>query len=407
MIEASHLTARKWLARTFLVFMTIFMLTPVLYMARNSVTFDDRFGLNEPNLQFTLAGWKRLFGQSNLTKWNNAVYFSPGDTDVLNIGIVDGLMLSIDPSGRIIVLPPEPWVLTYPEVKLRLFAEGLSNNSADNPRGEELIISTRPSEKSADGIAFVNATRPTFAQLELPPYSESVHRIRINYEYVWLDGATDSLAFQVAGNSLKLATIATSIVIVMSILMAYALVRLRIVLKAQITGLVLIAQMFPSFLLITTYVNVFYWLGEQISWLGRDSHVSVTLIYLGSLTLSVFLILGYFKQVDSDMEESAFVDGATPFQALMHILLPLSKPIIAVAFLVAFIFFYSEFNISNRFLSGERMTFSGFTMDRGYYGNPENHRAAMLLMSCLPVLVLFLFLRRHLISGLVDGSTKG
>ncbi len=190
-------------------------------------------------------------------------------------------------------------------------------------------------------------------------------------------------------------------------MLAYALVRLKIAFKKQVTGLVLIAQMFPSFLLLTTYANVFYWLGESVDWLGRSSHISVFIIYLGSITLSVFLVLGYFRQVDADMEESAFIDGATPFQALWHILLPLSRPILAVTFMVSFVFFYSEFNISNRMLTFDNMTFAGFMMESSFYSNPPSLRAAMLLVSFVPVLILFLFIRKHLISGLAEGSTKG
>lgn len=402
-----QITLRKWAARAFLAIMTLFMLAPIGYLVHGSLTMDDRFGVDEENLQWTTSGWQRLFGRGVVSKWHDSVYFLPGDIDTLTIGVDDALQLAISPDGKITIFPIEPWLQNYPSVELRIFSEGISNKSAERIRGETLQISTNPKVHASETLVPASSTTITYAQLDMPSFGENLHRIEVQFEGVWFEPAFVSQTFEVIGNSIKLAASATTVVVLMSLLMAYALVRLKIAFKTQITGLVLIAQMFPSFLLLTVYMNVFYWIGEHISWLGRDSTVSVFLIYLGSITLSVFLVMGYFRQIDADMEESAFVDGATPFQALWHILLPLSKPIIAVTFLVAFIFFYSEFNITNRMLSDENLTFAAFTMTTGYWYNPGNMIAAMLLTSCAPVAILFLFLRKHLVSGLVEGSTKG
>jgi ABC-type maltose transport system permease subunit len=406
-IQLPALILRKWLARGFLLSLMLFMLAPIAYLVHGSLTTDDRFGVDEENLQWTFNGWTRLFGQGVVSKWYDSVFFSPGDVDTLSIGVDDGLQMAISPDGKVTILPLEPWLQHYPSVELRIFSEGISNASADRVRGETLTISTNPKTHASDSVVPVSLSSVTYAQLDMPAFGDNLHRIEVHFEGITFEPAFVSQTFEVIVNSIKLATAATTVVVIMSLLMAYALVRLKIALKEQITGLVLVAQMFPSFLLLTVYMNVFYWIGEHISWLGRDSTASVFLIYLGSITLSVFLVMGYFRQIDADMEESAFVDGATPFQALWHILLPLSKPIIAVTFLVAFIFFYSEFNIANRMLSDRNLTFAAFTMTTGYWFNPGNMIAAMLLTSCAPVAILFLFLRKHLVSGLVEGSTKG
>ena len=107
------------------------------------------------------------------------------------------------------------------------------------------------------------------------------------------------------------------------------------------------------------------------------------------------------------MEESATVDGATYFQALWHILLPISKPILSVVFLVSFIYFYAEFNIANRFLIFENATFASSQFYNEFFFRPEAIIARDYLLSCIPVLVLFFAVKRWLVSGLSEGSAKG
>jgi len=407
MIALSHQTIRLWLARLFIITLVMFMLFPIGYLVRHSLTGQDDFAKTAPVDTFSGDGWRQLFGIPVIGKRSDSVYFRPGDTGTQSIGIEDGLSMAITPDGRLTIMPVEPWVLNYPPVTLRLVAEGLSNSSALKQRGAVLNVHIGSNVSTSETDVAALTDQPVYANLQMPEYDDNIDRIRVYYEYLWFTPAFTTETSRVMWNSIKLALSASAAVLIMSVLLAYALVRLKIAFKKQVTGLVLIAQMFPSFLLLTTYANVFYWLGESVDWLGRSSHISVFIIYLGSITLSVFLVLGYFRQVDADMEESAFIDGATPFQALWHILLPLSRPILAVTFMVSFVFFYSEFNISNRMLTFDNMTFAGFMMESSFYSNPPSLRAAMLLVSFVPVLILFLFIRKHLISGLAEGSTKG
>jgi maltose/maltodextrin transport system permease protein len=404
MIQLPYQKTRVWLARGFLIVLCAFMLAPIIYLVHSSFTVEDQFEPDQPTDRFTFAGWRVLFGKAELTSTVETLYFIPGGNAVQTVG-GEGMQYNIHATGRIDIFPSDPWVLEYAPVELRMFAEGLSNNRKEVVRGETLTISSH-STVSADS----HETTPNsilHAQLDVPAFSENVDRIRVQYEVLWFYPGMETEIFRVMTNSLKLAFSASLTILVMSTLLAYALVRLKIVMKQQLTALVLVAQMFPSFLLLTTYSTVFFWIGEHVTWLGRSSLYSVFIIYLGSITLSVFLILGYFKRIDVDMEESAFVDGATPWQALRFILIPMSKPVIAVTFMVSFVFFYGEFNIANRMLDFSTMTFAASMFDASYYRLPDFIRDASLLVSCAPVILLFLFIRKHLVSGLADGGTKG
>ena len=380
MIAYPHQVKRLWLTRLFIFTFVLFMLAPVIFLITKSVTFDDNFGQRSAGKVFSLNAWRQLIGQATVSKRSDSVYFRSGDLDAQELGLEDALSVSLTPDGTLIVSPVEPWLLNYPAIDLRFFALGLSNTSQDTVRGDTVTIHIG-NEHSPSTPLRINASHDRFVTgtLPMPAFGNKVDRIQVFYEYLWFEPGFRNQTMQVLSNSLKLAVSASSVVVIMSLLLAYALVRLKIAFKMQLTGLVLVVQMFPSFLLMTTYTNVFYWMGEYVSWLGRDSFYSVFAIYLGSITLSVFLLLGFFKQVDTDMEESAFVDGATPFQALWHILLPLSRPIIAVTFMVAFVYFYSEFNISNRMLTADNLTFAAFMMDVNFYSTPPALQSAMLL----------------------------
>ncbi len=131
--------------------------------------------------------------------------------------------------------------------------------------------------------------------------------------------------------------------------------------------------------------------------------------YLGGIALHVWTIKGYFETIDKSLEESATLDGASPWQAFRLILLPLSVPILAVVFILAFITAITEYPVASILLQDE----SKLTLAVGsqYYLNPQEYKwgdfAAAAVLSGFPITLVFLLAQRWLVGGLTAGGVKG
>jgi len=124
---------------------------------------------------------------------------------------------------------------------------------------------------------------------------------------------------------------------------------------------------------------------------------------------NTWLMKGYFDTIPRSLEESAKVDGATPFQAFYLIILPLARPILATIFVLSFITAYSELFIATILLRSN----SQFTLAVGMnllisnrYDNRWGMFAAGALIAAIPFLIVFIIAQRSLVSGLTRGSVK-
>ncbi|MNG91153.1 Maltose transport system permease protein MalG [compost metagenome] len=210
-------------------------------------------------------------------------------------------------------------------------------------------------------------------------------------------------------NSIKIAGITALMIVVLSTTCAYAFARLRFRGKQTILQGMLIFQMFPAVLALVAIYALFNKIGDYIPWLGLNTHGGLILAYMGGIALHVWTIKGYFETIDSSLEEAAAIDGATPWQAFRLILLPLSVPILAVVFILAFIGTITEVPVASILLQDV----NNLTLAVGaqQYLYPQNYLwgdfAAAAVLSGLPITVVFLMAQRWLVGGLTAGGVKG
>jgi maltose/maltodextrin transport system permease protein len=171
----------------------------------------------------------------------------------------------------------------------------------------------------------------------------------------------------------------------------------------------LLLQMFPSVLALVAIYALFDRIGEFVPALGLNSHWSLALAYTGGVAQYIWLIKGYYDSVPMELEEAAAVDGATPFQAFVKVLLPIAGPIFVVVFVLAFLGAMIEYPVASVLMHDEK----NLTLAIGSRLFLFNQRylwgdfAATAILAGLPLTLLFLVTQKWLVSGLTSGAVKG
>ena len=210
-------------------------------------------------------------------------------------------------------------------------------------------------------------------------------------------------------NSVIVASTTAILVTSLTALAAYAFSRLRFRFRRQGLIALVIVQLFPNMLAFVALFLLLQAIGTVVPQIGLNSLGGLILIYSGgALGFNTWLMKGYFDTLPYDLDESAMVDGATHFQAFWHIVLPLTRPILAVIGILTFIAAYSDFLLARVMLgSTENYTLAvGMTLFLREYNLEWGTFAAAALVGALPIVAVFLVLQRQLIGGLTRGAVK-
>jgi trehalose/maltose transport system permease protein len=225
-----------------------------------------------------------------------------------------------------------------------------------------------------------------------------------NYRLVLSNGE-----FQTAlMNSVIVAVSVTALSIVVGSLAAYSLGRFRFRGRSAVLYIVLAMTMFPQ-------IAVLGALFQMVNAFGLYNRLpALVLTYLiFTLPFTVWVLTGFLKSIPVEMEEAAYVDGATPWQVFYKIMIPLSMPGMATTGLLAFIAAWNEFLFALSFTqTPEKRTvtyaiqaFS--TSTSGLYEVPWGQMMAASVLVTLPLIALALVFQRHILAGLTAGSVKG
>lgn len=263
-------------------------------------------------------------------------------------------------------------------------------------------------------ILSVSFRTGNFATGSLIPENPSLEHwaMVLGFEYTAADGTVIKPTFPVLTwlwNSLKVSFTTSALILMLSTTGAYAFARLRFRLKNHLLTSMMILQMFPAVLALVAFHAFFNKLGGVVPWLGLNTHSALVMSYLGGITMHIWLIKGYFESIDVALEESAYIDGASPWQAFRYILLPLSVPILAVVFVLSFIGVIGEYPIASVLLQGVDQLTLAVGMKQFLYA--QNYLwgdfAAAAILTGMPITVVFLMAQRYLVNGLTAGGVKG
>ena len=205
-------------------------------------------------------------------------------------------------------------------------------------------------------------------------------------------------------NSLIVSTAATLLAIVAGTLAAYALTRLKFRGRSLLLAGVLAVSMLPQVSLVPPL-----YLALRATHL-IDTYTGLVLPYLSfALPLSIWLLVGYFRQLPPELEDAALIDGASRVQSLWHIILPLAWPGIATAAILTFLYCWNEFIFALSFTLGpERQTAPvAIALFRGRYQVPWGQILAAAVVTTLPIVAVVVAFERRIVEGLTAGAMKG
>jgi ABC-type glycerol-3-phosphate transport system permease component len=140
--------------------------------------------------------------------------------------------------------------------------------------------------------------------------------------------------------------------------------------------------------------------------------MGLSLVLTGGQTTNIVLVTGFVNNLPKELDESAEIDGAKPFQIYWHVLLPLLKPIIATVGLFTFRGAWNDYLNSMVFTLGRKnlQTLSVAIVSLRYSANAAaewHYMCAGAVISIVPILVIYFFCNKQLIGGLTSGAVKG
>ena len=185
---------------------------------------------------------------------------------------------------------------------------------------------------------------------------------------------------------------------------AYAVARLNFFGKTFLSTSILIIYMFPAIVLVIPLYTIFSQLGL------RNSIEGLLIVYTATtLPVAIYMLQGYFKSIPKELEEAAILDKLSWFGIIIKIIIPLSIPAISSVALYVFMIAWNEFLFSLMFLDNP----NSFTLSRaiqylsGDAETPRQYLMAGSVVVTLPVLFIFIYFEKYLVSGLTAGSVKG
>jgi multiple sugar transport system permease protein len=226
--------------------------------------------------------------------------------------------------------------------------------------------------------------------IDLSPF----HMVFLNYDMgLWL------------WNSTQLALMVTGICLVLSLLGAYALSKLRWKAKPAFGFFILLTQMMPGAIIVVPVLRLY-----------RSLHMTNSLPALAfvqaafALPICIWILKNVFDSVPTEIMEAALTEGCGEMGVLWRVLLPLSVPGLVAVCVVAFFFSWNEYLFASTLVtpdSGLLPGSVGLTTMMGIYDTPIQLLLAAGLVFALPPVIFYILIQRYMISGLTAGAVKG
>lgn len=248
-------------------------------------------------------------------------------------------------------------------------------------------------------LVLINSFKP-HAEIVRNPLALPMTFNFVNFADAWKAG-NFSTGFV---NSIILSGTAVIVTVVCSSFLGYVLAGRKIREYKLIMAYFLIAMTVPIQLFLFTLYIAF----ARLHLIGNLVAIGFILAAL-NMPLAVLLMRTFFLKVPLELEEAARIDGASTWEVLRHVMLPIVSPgLITVAIIVG-LYSWNEFLTTSTFISGEKNFTAtlGFLSMNGTYTSNQGPLMAGAMIMIVPVVIFFLIMQKYFIDGLTSGAVKG
>lgn len=203
-------------------------------------------------------------------------------------------------------------------------------------------------------------------------------------------------------NSLMITVASIIVIVLFSSMAAYALSRYPGKMSSMIYFICAITMLIPFQSLMIPLVSLF----GQFDMLNR---VGLTFMNLGfGSSMSIFLYFGALRSVPKSMDEAAILDGANPFQIFWRVVFPLLKPTTVTVIILNSIRIWNDYLLPSLVINKDGMYTIPLQMYYffGQYTIQWELALAGLVLAIIPIILLYMFLQKHIIQGITEGATK-
>ena len=209
---------------------------------------------------------------------------------------------------------------------------------------------------------------------------------------------------QYFGNSVIIAVSAVFVSVLLSSMVSYAITRMYWKLSKVTLSIFLLGMMIPVYAMVVPLFSMFNKMGLL------NTHLAVILPHIGiAFPMAIFIMTGFMGSLPIEMEEAAVMDGCNIYQIFFKIIMPISKSSIVTVAVVTFINIWNDLLLPQIFLTdSSKMTLPvGLTEFQGQYATNYVVEIAAVIITIIPSILVYIWLHRHIMEGMVAGAVKG
>jgi len=208
---------------------------------------------------------------------------------------------------------------------------------------------------------------------------------------------------QAFSNSLLITVISVAMIVIASSMTAYLFVRFNWRVNKVLFFLMLASMTLPFQVIMIPLVMIY----GNLDLLNMK--ITLLFMYLGfGIPFGVFTCHGFIKGIPYELEESAYIEGSTSIKTFFYIILPLLKPVLVTLIVLDVLWIWNDYLLPSLVLlsPGHRtLPLSTFVFFSSYSVDYAPLMAG-LIMTIIPILILYLFLQKHIIKGITEGALK-
>ncbi|TDD69054.1 carbohydrate ABC transporter permease [Jiangella aurantiaca] len=221
-----------------------------------------------------------------------------------------------------------------------------------------------------------------------------------NYTIVLFESQVPRYLF----NSVVVAGATVLATLVLATLGAYATARFRFRGRGASLFFILMTSMIPGIAILVPL----YFLAVEVG--VYDSYLGLIVVYTAwQVPTVLWMLRGFFQTIPTSLEEAGRIDGASDLRVMVQLVLPLAKPGLAAAAVIAFVYVWNDYLIAATMVSSDdkRLVSVGLYNYLSQYGIEWGQLTAAVLVTIVPMVVLFVLMEKRLVAGLSAGATKG